>query len=193
MTHAPCTAQDDATTSPEVRIRQFQPSDEEQVAQLYAAGIRYYERSYGEPHSDAIAFWENHIRKNVSDDLDKIEQVYLAAGGNFWVATVSEDGGNIGKERVVGMVALEKKADGEGELRRMSVSSEFRRSGLGRRLVSHLEAWAKENAFKRVELSTASIMGNALSFYPSLGYTYARSEVLQAELGYEMVFFAKAF
>ncbi|TYZ59235.1 hypothetical protein PybrP1_010855 [[Pythium] brassicae (nom. inval.)] len=177
--------------SADVKIRQYQSCDQEQVVQLYVAGIRDYEHNYGEPRDDTLAFWESFIQKSLRDDLEKIEQVYLALGGNFWVATVAGDANGDGKEKVVGMVALEKKADGEGKLRRMSVSSEYRRFGLGRCLVALLEAWAKENAFKRVELSTGSIMPNALRFYPSVGYAYVRSEVLQAELGYELVYFAK--
>ncbi|TYZ59232.1 hypothetical protein PybrP1_010852 [[Pythium] brassicae (nom. inval.)] len=166
---------------PEVRIRQYQLSDQQQVEALFESGMIYYADLYADTIPGIHNMWRSYVQESIDDDLSKIEQVYLTPGGNFWVATVTGAANGDGKEKVVGMVALEKKADGQGELRRMSVSSEYRRFGLGRRLVAHLEAWAKENGYTKVRLSTGAIMKNAVKFYPSIGYELIRTEIVNVD------------
>lgn len=68
------------------------------------------------------------------------------------------------------MVAIEFKNSDEGELRRMSVSSEIRRGGVGRLLIKELEKFAKEFGYKRVILSTGGHMKIAQQFYSNLSY-----------------------
>ncbi|MEY4918799.1 MAG: hypothetical protein RL616_2712, partial [Verrucomicrobiota bacterium] len=63
------------------------------------------------------------------------------------------------------MVALEKKENDDGELRRMSVKKEFRRYGVGKLLVTELEQWAKANGYKTVSLSTGQMVVVAQKFY----------------------------
>lgn len=183
----PSAPRTDGTVAPEVRIRQFQPSNQKQVADLFAAGMLYYADFYADALPNVHELWNSYVQESINDDLAKIEQVYIQPGGNFWVATVND--GN--KEKVVGMVGLEKKPNGEGELRRMSVSSEFRRFGLGRQLVSHLEAWAKESGYSKVVLSTGAIMFNAVKFYPSIGYELTRTEIVSQDPEFEAHYFAK--
>ncbi|KAG1700691.1 hypothetical protein DVH05_011551 [Phytophthora capsici] len=94
-----------------------------------------------------------------------IRGTYIELGGNYWVATPSDE-----PTLVVGMVGLEAKPNKEGELRRMSVKSSHRRFGVGRMLLSTLEQWAEEQQFNKIWLSTGSVMQKARDFYIRAGY-----------------------
>lgn len=168
-----------ATTTDEVHIRQFEPRDLKAVEELFASGMLYYAAFY----PDLYSIWEGYVKESINDDIARINEVYIAPGGNFFVATI--DG------KVVGMVAIEKKPDGEGELRRMSVNAEYRRHGLGRKLVTHLETWAKMSGYKRVWLSTGANMTNASKFYPSIGYEHYKTEVFSEDPYFEALYFRK--
>lgn len=168
-----------AAVVPEVQIRQFETRDLKAVEELFSSGMLFYAASY----PDLYAIWEGYVNESLNDDISKIDDVYITPGGNFWVAII--------EDKVVGMVALEKKPDGEGELRRMSVNAEYRRYGLGRKLVAHLEDWAKTSGYKRVWLSTGAIMTNACKFYPSIGYEHTRTEVFSQDPYFEAFYFAK--
>jgi putative acetyltransferase len=90
---------------------------------------------------------------------------------------------------VVGLVGLEKKADNSFELRRLFIHRDYRRQGVARQLVVHLEQWAKAHAATSVWLSSGSPMILAHAFYKSIGYTHFKTQVLPTV---EMLFFEKA-
>lgn len=168
-----------ATATDEVHIRQFEPRDLKAVEELFASGMLYYAAFY----PDFYYIWEGYVKESINDDIARIDEVYIKPGGNFFVATI--DG------KVVGMVALEKKPNDEGELRRMSVNAEYRRHGLGRKIVTHLETWAKTSGYKRVWLSTSANQTNASKFYPSIGYEHYKTEVFSEDLYFEVLYFRK--
>ncbi|GAB9470006.1 N-acetyltransferase cml2 [Globisporangium polare] len=168
-----------AATNAEVHIRQFEPRDLKAVEELFSSGMLYYATFY----PDLYSIWEGYVNESIQDDIARIDEVYIAPGGNFFVATI--------EDKVVGMVALEKKPDGEGELRRMSVNAEYRRFGLGRKLVAHLETWAKSSSYKRVWLSTGANMTNAVKFYPSIGYEHYDTKVFSQDPYFEAYYFGK--
>ena len=73
----------------------------------------------------------SYIQRSLSDDLSDIPGHYLNTPSNgFWVA---ESAGQI-----KGMVGIQYRSDEEAELRRMSVASDTRRQGIGRRLCALL-------------------------------------------------------
>lgn len=72
--------------------------------------------------------------------------------------------------RIIGSIALEDKSEHEGELRRMAVSSEYRRRGLARRLNEHLIAYARAQGFTTIFLTTPDFNTPALHMYESVGY-----------------------
>ncbi|KAF1331437.1 Acetyltransferase, partial [Globisporangium splendens] len=160
----------------ETKIRQFRADDRECVAQLFVDGFLSYPEHQG-PMIDAF------IKQSVESDLASVRDTYILPGGNFWVATTtltSEDGEEI--EKVVGMVALEKKkANGDGELRRMAVHSAYRRYGIGKRLVTHLEQWAKANEYLSISLTTGEVMTAARRFYLTLGFEQTQKQVISED------------
>ena len=66
------------------------------------------------------------------DDLHRVDDEYIATGGEFYVGTV---GG-----RIVAMGGLQRLCDDRAELRRMRVHPDVQRRGLGRQMLSALEA-----------------------------------------------------
>lgn len=168
-----------AGSEPTVSIRQYRVEDRAVVLELFAAGMLYYADFY--PHYRE--FWADYVAESSEDDLANIHGVYMVPGGNFWVATINDE--------VVGMVGLELKPEGAGELRRMSVKAGARRYGVGRLLVTHLESWAKNHGLKSVWLGTGAVMTQARKFYASMGYDQTKIEVVSEDPYFEAVLFTK--
>ncbi|GAB9469995.1 N-acetyltransferase cml2 [Globisporangium polare] len=167
-----------------IAICQFVPDDHAAVLALFQEGmLAYADHSANE---GSLAY----IQRSMETDLADIPGAFIHPGGNFWVAIATDR--ETGKTEVVGMVALEKKAnDGDGELRRMSVKKEFRRFGVGKLLVAELERWAKTNGFNRVTLSTGQVMLAAQKFYLAAGFTQTETIVVCEEPYYADVRFVK--
>ena len=73
---------------------------------------------------------------------------------------VAEINGNI-----IGTMALKKIDKETVRLKRMYVRTEYRRKGIAQKLLDQVVTFAKENGYKRMVLSTYSIMENARAFY----------------------------
>ena len=97
-------------------------------------------------------------------DLFDIEASYRARGGMFDVLV--NDAGTI-----VGCVGLYALSDTCCELRKMYLDKAARGGGLGRRLLDHALARARELGFTRVELETAAVLKEAIGLYESYGFT----------------------
>ncbi|OWZ04098.1 N-acetyltransferase-like protein [Phytophthora megakarya] len=116
------------------------------------------------------------IDDSLKTDLIDIERTYLVPGGNYWVATPQDE-----PSLVIGMVGLEVKPNNEGELRRMSVKNSHRRYGVGRLLLSALEQWAMKQQFRKIWLTTGSVMQKARDFYVSVGYVETDAYLIREE------------
>jgi len=93
-------------------------------------------------------------------DFHHIDQVYLRAAGNFWLAWVGgRPAGYVGGEDVGGAI----------ELRRMYVKASFRRRGVGTALVRALIAHSHTQGVHAIELWTA-VDGPGRRFYHTLGF-----------------------
>ncbi len=71
---------------------------------------------------------------------------------------------------MVGHVALECKADGAAELRRMSVKPGFRNLGIASSLLAHLTSHARAHGFRRLFLTTSSAQRPARALYAKRGW-----------------------
>jgi N-acetylglutamate synthase-like GNAT family acetyltransferase len=141
-------------------VREFHPDDYAQVASIFVSGSLEY------PELRENAVYVEYLRRSVETDLRDVHGTYMSKGGNFWVATPVDE-----PSHVVGMVALEAPSEQAGELRRMSVKTEFRRFGIARLLVSTLENWAVAHGFRTVRLTTGCVMHKAQAFYAAAGYS----------------------
>lgn len=99
-------------------------------------------------------------------DLDSVEESYLASGC-FWVA---ESGGG----EIVGMVGVQGVEESQAELKRLRVRKEYRRNGIGSRLVDLCIQFCREKGYRRIVLDTAAPSAPgfqaALSLYESKGF-----------------------
>ncbi|ETN00321.1 hypothetical protein PPTG_18026 [Phytophthora nicotianae INRA-310] len=169
---------------PEFCIRQYAPQDQEGVNAVFIDGCEFYRDSFP---SHVQEHWTEFIQEGLDGDLSRILSAYIAPGGNFWVVTTPENS----VHKVVGIVGLEDKGDGVGELRRMAVSSAFRRHGLGRRLVNELETWAKDHGFTKIFLMNGGPKEDARAFYRAIGYQDVGMKVVSVEPHVEVFQLAK--
>jgi len=151
-------------TERSIRIRQFQEEDAPDAKRLFADGMMAYSDDPSLEHR-----WVDLVRKVHATDLSDVHNVYIAPGGNFWVATIDGVDGN---DRVVGTIAVVPKPDRCCEIFRLVVDSTVRQMGIGRLLVAHLEAWARRRGLATVELKA---FDPPVPFYEKLGFRRVRS------------------
>ncbi len=132
---------------PTLTIRPFTPSDQVPARDLVLEGL-------GEHFG-----W---IDESRNPDLDDIAAHYLARGHLFVVALVGET--------LVGTGALIGVDKQTGRLVRMSVHRDWRRLGLGRALVAHLVAAARERGYRRVVVETNNDWWDAIGLYRRCGF-----------------------
>lgn len=168
---------------PEIRIRSFTPEDHEMVRDMFVAGMLDY---CPEGENQEL---RDYIEHSLNNDLSDIQGTYFSSGGHFWVATIKNEKDS---ELIIGSIGVEGKDQKHGELRRLSVRKEFRRYGLARTLIAHLEKWSLERGFERVILNTDTDMKHAIKLYNALGFTETNRELLVEEPKKELVFFEKA-
>lgn len=129
----------------DILIRPFRPEDQEAVRTLILAGL--------EEH------WIT-LNPDKNRDLDDVASAY--AGAFFLTAW---KGG-----RLIGTGALVPRADGVAEIVRMSVASEMRRQGVGRRILRALCQQARQAGFRRIILETTSEWREVVAFYLKNGF-----------------------
>lgn len=122
-------------------------------------------------------FYASYVRENMRTDMRDIPGHYLSNPDNcFWVAEAEMDG----RRRILGMVAVEVKDDGDGkrhgELLRMIVSSTCRRAGLGKQLAKTVEDFCKERGFKKIMLFTTSTQRAAVALYNKMGFKLVNTQ-----------------
>ena len=114
------------------------------------------------------------------DDLGRIEEVYLRAGGEFLVGVLGE--------RLVAMGALERLSQAHARVTRMRVHPDCQRRGFGQAMLSALEKRAAKLGCARLHLDTTVRQAAARRLYDKNGYREARRGEM---LGFECVFYEK--
>jgi GNAT superfamily N-acetyltransferase len=120
-------------------------------------------------------------------DMEYIGPVYLRGAGGFWLAWYGEvAAGHVGAQDMDSAGAQD--ADSVVELRRMYVRAEYRRQGIGTRLVQTLIAHCTARGARAIELWTARD-GLGQKLYAKLGFRRTDGpgpeyERVQAETGY---------
>ena len=110
----------------------------------------------------------DHVEKDVDEFISSISK-----NGVFYLIQVDD--------KIVGMGALRKVKEGIGEIKRMYVRPAFRGKGIGRAMLEHLTAAAREIGYPRVWLDSTRFMKEAHSLYRSVGFReiapYPESEI----------------
>jgi N-acetylglutamate synthase-like GNAT family acetyltransferase len=73
-------------------------------------------------------------------------------------------------ETIIGVSAIEKKCEDQGELKWIYVLPERQRKGIGTKLVRHLEGVAKDLCLSEMTLFTDEKATWAINFYKKMGY-----------------------
>ena len=131
-----------------MRIRRYLAADHDAVWELHNSALLEADAHGGNGPWD--------------DDLHRVEDEYIATGGEFYVGTV---GG-----RTVAMGGLQRLTDDMAEVRRMRVHPDLQRRGLGRQMLSALEQRARELGFRKLTLDTTLRQTAAISLYTRSGY-----------------------
>ncbi len=106
-------------------------------------------------------------------DLRDLEGYYAARGGSFDVLV---DGAG----EIVGCVGLQRIGPATGELRKMYLAPSARGRGLGKGLLDHALARARELGFRRVVLETNTVLKGAIALYRRQGFTPYDAEHVSA-------------
>lgn len=128
-----------------IEFRLFRPSDQNAVKQLVLAGL--------EEHWGCLDLTKN-------PDLDNIAVTYAEA--TFLTAWQGET--------LIACGALVPRSPREAEIVRMSVDRDFRRSGLGRHVLSLLIEKARSSGCKQVILETTATWQGVIAFYENFGF-----------------------
>jgi putative acetyltransferase len=96
-------------------------------------------------------------------DLSDIELAYRGRGGCFDVLVTD-------RGQIVGTIGLYPISKTTCELRKMYLDKAVRGQGLGRRLLDHALAKARELGFTRVILETANVLKAAVVLYERYGF-----------------------
>ena len=134
-----------------VEVSELRPEEQAAVRSLILAGLAEH--------------W-GAVDSALNRDLDDLVATY--AKGTILVA---RDEG-----RVVGTGTIVRRDDRCAEIVRMSVASEYRRTGLGRRLVQDLLAAGRSWGVERVVLETSAHWIEVVDFYLRCGFTLTHFE-----------------
>ncbi|OWY97594.1 GCN5-related N-acetyltransferase [Phytophthora megakarya] len=144
---------------PTIDVRQYRPDDHATVTKIFVEGLMAFDDNL-----DFRYLWEERLRKDLTNDFADIEASHMTSGGNFWVAVD-------GSSKVVGIIGLQRRAQVVGEVRRLFVDPNCQRMGVGKKLMTKLENWAKEHEIETLFLTTNPKKKQAQAFYTALGYT----------------------
>lgn len=108
------------------------------------------------------------------DDINHIPSTYFGKGG-FWLAFAGQ--------RLIGTVALLDLGQDTAKLKRLFVIPMYHGQGVGRALLNHALAHAKQQNFSRMILNTYPTMKRAQSFYLKHGFT--QTHIVGNKIGYE--------
>ncbi|MGB3137470.1 MAG: GNAT family N-acetyltransferase [Nodosilinea sp.] len=131
-------------------VRSWQPGDRDAAVALISQVLTEYDLTCEPADSDR--------------DAQEVEACYWATGGEFWV--VEADG------KLVGTAGYRPTSRGKNavELRKMYLLPQARGQGLGRYLLSTIEATIQQRGFSEIWLETASVLRAAVGLYEASGY-----------------------
>jgi GNAT superfamily N-acetyltransferase len=134
-----------AHNSLSIILQSFQPADQAEVKALILAGL--------------VEHW-GVLDPTKNPDLEDIAASYSTA--TFLVAR--HEG------RIIGSGALLPRADNAAEVVRMSVASDWRRKGVGSKILTALIDHARQAGLQRVILETTATWQEVIDFYLASGF-----------------------
>jgi putative acetyltransferase len=131
-------------------IRDWQPTDRQAAADVIATVLAEYGLGWEPDGAD--------------QDVLMVEEAYLQVGGVFWVVELAGE--------IVGTAAFYPIERGQNsvEIRKMYLRSSVRGEGLGRWLLTQLEATIDDRGYQEIWIETASVLKEAVTLYERSGY-----------------------
>lgn len=113
---------------------------------------------------------EGHLRSNdTGADIENVAAAYFADEGQsaFWVARYDN--------QVVGMIGVQHTAKSVGEVRRLRVRQDFRRRGVGTKLMEKAIVFCHEHSYLKVVLDVRIEREPAIKLFEKFGFALSRS------------------
>jgi ribosomal protein S18 acetylase RimI-like enzyme len=129
-------------------IRRYTPADQAAVEHLHVFALQQTGAYLGRGPWD--------------DDIYAIEQTYLDNGGEFLIG--EHDG------LFVAMGALKRTSPDRAEIKRMRISPDYQGRGYGQRMLTELEARARDLGYHTLHLDTSILQIAAQKLYEKNGY-----------------------
>ncbi|MGG4166503.1 GNAT family N-acetyltransferase [Rossellomorea vietnamensis] len=108
------------------------------------------------------------IDHTLNPDIHDISLEYDGTKHHFFVGKE--------KDRIICTGAIRKETEGTYQIVRMSVLASYRKRGLGRIMLQHLEGKAHSLGAKRLILETNKQWADAIQFYKHNGFTYMNED-----------------
>jgi ribosomal protein S18 acetylase RimI-like enzyme len=139
-----------------VKIRGFEARDQHACAELYREGLL----------GGKLAGNDSGL------DIDDIEAASMRPDGNqFWVAETED-------HKVIGMIGVQHHDEDVGEIRRLRVHPEYRRRGIGSRLIEEALRWCEERSYLKITLDTYMDRDAALKLFQKFHFRHNRTRVV---------------
>ena len=106
----------------------------------------------------------------IRGDLDDLHAAYSGPGRAAWTVCDPDT------DDVVGTIAVTETDGGSLKVKRLYVDAGHRRMGLGRALLETAHAWAGENGYQHLVLTTTDHMDAAVRMYTRYGYRESHEE-----------------
>src|SRR5688500_18529722 len=136
-------------------IRSFRAADLDACGQLYREGLL----------GGKIA--EN----DTGLDMDDVQSAYLASpGSHFWIAETETE-----PKQIVGMIGVQQHEDNVGEIRRLRVSKDFRRKGIGSALVETALKFCQKRGYLKITLDTFMEREPAIKLFEKFHFRHSRT------------------
>ena len=102
-------------------------------------------------------------------DIENPVEAYFSDDGQsaLWVADLDQD--------IIGMIGVQKTSDHEAEIRRLRVRSDFRRKGLGAKLMEQALNFCRHHGYLKVSLDVRIEREPAISLFEKFGFSLNRT------------------
>ncbi len=111
--------------------------------------------------------------RDTGADIENLYEGYFSDGGHsaFWVADY--------QDQIIGMIGVQKCGENSGEVRRLRVRKNFRRLGVGARLVEQALNFCREHEYLKVTLDVREERFDAISLLEKLGFNLTRKREIE--------------
>lgn len=109
-------------------------------------------------------------------DIDNLQEAYFSDDGasGFWVAEYEGD--------ILGMVGVQQGGENVAEVRRLRVHPDYRRRGIGTRLMEQAITFCREKAYLKVILDTRIEREPAIRLFEKFGFTLSRTRDIRGRM-----------